>query len=200
MSDCCSVSASSSQKKPVLITVLILNAVMFIVQISAAVIGHSTSLLADSFDMLGDALTYSFSLYVVNRSTVWQTRAALLKAGIIMVFAIGIVLEAVIKVTVTEAMPDIMIMTVFSVVALLVNGLCFYLLTRHRHADINLYSTWICARNDIICNVSVLAAAGLIYVLDSRWPDIIIGLLLAGVLLKSAWGIIYQTKNTISNF
>lgn len=194
MSDCCSVSASSSQKKSILITVLILNAVMFVVQISAAVIAHSTSLLADSLDMLGDALTYGFSLYVVNRSNIWQTRAALLKAGIIILFAVGIILEAIIKVTVTEVMPDVMMMAVFSVVALLVNGLCLYLLTRHRHADINLYSTWVCARNDIICNVSVLAAAGLVYTLDSRWPDIIIGLLLAMVLLKSAWGIIRQTR------
>ena len=89
-----------------------------------------------------------------------------------------------------------MMMIVFSLIGLLVNGLCLYLLTRHRHDDINLYSTWLCARNDIIGNVSVMITALLVFIFNSRWPDIIIGLILASVLFKSAVKIVAKSKDS----
>lgn len=190
MGDCCDVSNQLHQKKNVLIAVLIINAVMFFSQFSAALVGHSTSLLADSFDMLGDAFAYAVSLYAVNKGGAWLARAAFIKGVIIAIFGVGIIFEAVIKTVFTEAYPHVTIMSVFGILGLIANGVCLYLLTRHRNQDINMRSTWICARNDIIGNVAVLITAGLVFVLNSRWPDIIIGCLLAIVLLRSAYQII----------
>ena len=61
------------------------------------------------------------------------------------------------------------------------NGLC-----RFRRQDVNMASTWECSRNDVISNVGVLAAAGLVAATSSPWPDILIGLAMAAVVLRSA--------------
>ena len=48
--------------------------------------------------------------------------------------------------------------------------------------------------NDLIANVGVLFAGLLTYILGSRWPDIIVGVLIAGLFLKSAIHVICQAK------
>ena len=45
--------------------VLAINALMFMVERIAGILAHSTSLLGDAPDMLGDALVCGFSLYEV---------------------------------------------------------------------------------------------------------------------------------------
>jgi Co/Zn/Cd efflux system component len=47
-------------------------------------------------------------------------------------------------------------------------------------------STWLCSRNDLIANAGVLVAAGATYLLASRWPDILVGVAIAALFLKSA--------------
>ena len=43
--------------------------------------------------------------------------------------------------------------------ALSANAVCLLLLWQHRAQDINMRSVWLCSRNDIVANVSVLVAA-----------------------------------------
>jgi Co/Zn/Cd efflux system component len=50
----------------VLLAVLSINGALFLIELSAGLAAHSTALLADSADMLGDAIVYGFSLYVVG--------------------------------------------------------------------------------------------------------------------------------------
>ena len=69
------------KQKGVLTLVLIINALVFVVEAAAGLLAHSTALFADSLDMLGDALVYAFSLYVLWRSAEWKARAAVLKAS-----------------------------------------------------------------------------------------------------------------------
>jgi Co/Zn/Cd efflux system component len=70
--------------------------------------------------------------------------------------------------------------------ALAANSFCFVLLWRHRADDINMSSVWLCSRNDIIANVSVLFAAVGVWLTHSGWPDILVGLALAALFLRSA--------------
>jgi len=85
-------------------------------------------------------------------------------------------------------------MGVFGVIALLANTLSFVLLTRFRDGDINLRATWICSRNDMIGNVGVLLAAALVMWTGSSSPDIAIGLLIAAVVIHSAWRILREAN------
>lgn len=198
MGDCCKVDAEIPQKKQVLIWVLMINTIIFFVQFTAAIVAHSSSLLADSLDMLGDAITYSVSLYAATHGGRWLAKAALLKGIIIAVFSLVIYIEVIYKLLYLQTLSNVGLMTIFSIVGLLFNGLCLYLLTHHRNKDINMYSTWVCARNDILGNISVLMTAGLTMLTLSRWPDIIVGAGLASVLFYSSIKILKISTKELS--
>jgi cation diffusion facilitator family transporter len=169
----------------VLWIVLAINSMMFVIEGTAGLLAHSTALLADALDMLGDAMVYGFSLFVLDRSARWQAGASLVKGLFMLAFGIGVLLQAFYKVFV-PVMPGVEAMGMVGTLALAANLVCFTLLYRHRGDNINMSSTWLCSRNDLIANVGVLLAAGTSYLLVSRWPDILIGSLIAGLFLHSA--------------
>jgi Co/Zn/Cd efflux system component len=171
--------------------VLAINAVMFVVEGWAGLVAHSTSLLADALDMLGDALVYGFSLFVLARSARWLAGAGLAKGGFMLAFGLGVLGEALYKVF-HPVMPGVETMRVVGVIALAANLVCFFLLYRHRSDNLNMSSTWLCSRNDLIANVGVLLAAGITYLLVSRWPDIIVGCIIAILFLRSAFSVLNQ--------
>lgn len=196
MSNCCEnkgceLSALRAAHGRVLWTVLAINGLMFVVEGTAGVIARSTSLQADALDMLGDAFVYGFSLFVLARSVRWQARAALVKGLFMLTFGLGVLGEAVHKIVV-PVMPAADMMGLVGSVALGANLLCFVLLYRHRADNMNMSSTWLCSRNDLIANVGVLLAAASSFLLTSRWPDIVVGALIAGLFLHSAWDVLRQ--------
>jgi Co/Zn/Cd efflux system component len=73
------------------------------------------------------------------------------------------------------------------------NGICFLLLFRHRCDDLNMRSTWLCSRNDIIANAAVLVAAGAVAMFDAAWPDILVGAAIAALFLKSALTVLSES-------
>ena len=81
--------------------------------------------------------------------------------------------------------------------ALIANLTCLTLLTRHRSDDINMHSVWLCSRNDIIANTGVLAAAAGVAITQSGWPDIIIGLIIATLFLRSAFEVITRANRQL---
>ena len=188
----CELTAMRESHSKVLWIVLAINAVMFVVEGSAGFLAHSTSLLADALDMLGDALVYGFSIFVLARSLRWQAGAALAKGGFMIVFGVGVMAEAVHKIL-YPVMPGVETMGIIGCIALAANLVCFFLLYRHRGDNLNMSSTWICSRNDLIANVGILIAAASSYLLVSRWPDILMGGIIAALFLSSAWGVIHQS-------
>ena len=190
MDACCETKAEElnvlrGKHKNVLTIVLVINAVLFVVEAAAGLLANSTALLADSLDMLGDSLVYGFSLYVLWRSAAWKAKAALLKGAIMAVFGVGVLFEAVHKMLV-GVVPNAETMGIIGSLVLVGNGICFLLLFRHRSDDLNMRSTWLCSRNDIIANLSVLVAAAGVTIFNSGWPDILVGAAIAALFLKSA--------------
>lgn len=190
MADCCNdkaceIDALRSRQSATLRIVLGINAVMFGVELTAGIMSGSVSLLADSLDMLGDALVYGFSLYVVARGARMKAQAALLKGGIMAAFGLFVLAQAVHRMLFPHV-PVFEMIGAIGALALAANGLCLSLLWRHRVDDINMRSVWLCSRNDIIANVSVLFAAVGVWLTGSGWPDVIVGLALASLFLRSA--------------
>jgi cation diffusion facilitator family transporter len=185
--DCCGseLASATGAERRTLVIVLVLNAAMFLAEFSAGLLAGSTALLADSLDMLADAMVYALGLFALGRAPHWRARAALTSGMLQLALGLGVGVEAAVKLFV-DALPDTATMGVFGVIALLVNGVCFLLLSRYRDGDINLRATWICSRNDMLGNVGVLAAAGMVSWLNARWPDILIGLLIAAIVIRSA--------------
>jgi Co/Zn/Cd efflux system component len=141
--------------------------------------------------MLGDASVYGFSLFVLARSPRWQAGAALAKGGFMLLFGLGVLGEGAHKVL-HPVMPGSEAMGIVGGLALAANLVCYLLLYRHRGDNLNMSSTWLCSRNDLIANVGVLLAATSGYLLASRWPDIIVGTLIAALFVHSAVDIIRQ--------
>jgi cation diffusion facilitator family transporter len=158
---------------------------MFFVEFGAGLVSGSSALLADSLDMLGDSIVYAFSLFVVHRSLTWKARAALVKGVIMVLFGVAVLVEVAFKLR-SGAVPEAPTMAAVGLLALAANVLCFSLLWRHRADDINLRSTWLCSRNDLIANGAVLVAAALVAWSGARWPDILVGLGIAILFLRTS--------------
>jgi len=182
----CAVDALHQRQRGTLRIVLGINAVMFLVIVVAALYGRSAALLADSLDNLGDALTYSLSLYAVSRGTTVKARVALFKGGLIFLAACAVAAQISWRL-VFPGIPVFEVMGVFSLLGLAANSLCLYLLWRHRREDVNMSSVWECSRNDIASNVSVLVAAGAVWLTGSGWPDILVATALVWLLMRSAF-------------
>jgi len=192
----CAVDALHDRQRRTLIKVLLINAIMFISIAVAAFYGKSTALLSDSLDNLGDALTYSLSLFAVSKGPVIKARVALFKGGLIFIAA-SFVMAQIIHRLVNPVLPSYEIMSIFSIAGLVANGLCLFLLWRHRDEDINMSSVFECSRNDIASNVSVILAAAGVWMFNSGLPDIIIATLLVVLLLRSSARVI---KGALSEF
>jgi cation diffusion facilitator family transporter len=190
MADCCedkacALDALRERQSSTLKQVLGINAVMFVVELAAGVLSGSTALLSDSLDNLGDALTYGLSMYAVSRGARSKARVALFKGTLI--FTAGIaVLGQVIYRFIVPSVPIFEAMGAISILALGANGTCLALLWKHRQEDINMSSVWECSRNDIASNIAVLVAAAGVWLTQSGWPDLLVGLGLGCLFLGSA--------------
>lgn len=180
----------------VLIAVLAINAIMFAVELAAGISARSSALLADSLDMFGDAAVYGFSLFVLWRSERWKARAAVLKGALMAVFGAGVLAETV-RHALSGTEPTGAVMGAVGALALAANTACLLLLLRHRNADLNMKSTWLCSRNDVVANLAVLGAAAAVVLTGSRWPDLAVGAAIASLFLHSAVGVLRDAARSL---
>jgi cation diffusion facilitator family transporter len=190
MADCCedktcTVEELAKRQSSTLKIVLLINAVMFIVELAAGLHSGSSSLLSDSLDNLGDALTYGISLYAVDRGVTYKAKVAIFKGALILLAGLFVLGQVGYRLL-FPIMPSYETMGAISILALLANGTCLALLWKHRQEDVNMSSVWECSRNDIVSNISVFVAAIGVWLLNSGWPDILIALALAVMFLRSA--------------
>ncbi len=200
MTDCCTNAACEIDKlqarqSNTLKIVLGINIGMFLVEFVAGLVAVSTALLADSLDMLGDALVYGFSLYVVSRNDAWKAVSALIKGGIMALFALFVLGQGVYKLF-NPMTPQFETIGLIALLALAANAVCLSLLWRHRADDVNMRSVWLCSRNDIIANTSVLFAALGVWLANSQWPDLVVGLGIALLFLRSAFHVFKDATAT----
>ena len=201
MSSCCDnksceLETLRKNQSRILKWVLAINATMFLVEYSAGIIAHSTALLGDSLDMLGDALVYGFSLYVLTRSQKWLAVSALLKGLIMLAFGLFVLAEAGYKI-INPVLPSAELIGSIGILALAANLLCLKLLWAHKSDDINMRSVWLCSRNDVIANSGVILASIAVWLLQSQWPDIIVGLAIALLFLRSAWHVLHEASQQL---
>lgn len=198
---CCETKSSElillrAKQGSVLKIVLAINITMFFVEFIFGLLAKSSALTADSLDMLGDAIVYAFSLYVLHKNESWRAGAAFLKGLIIVGFAGFVLLDTSLK-ALSNTLPIYETMGVIGVLALAANLTCLLLLMRHRNDDLNMRSTFICSRNDIISNTGVLIAALMVYLSSSKWPDIVVGYLIAVLFFRSAWPILSESWKSL---
>ena len=195
---CCQGKAKELEKlqkrqAKILWIILAVNAVMFVVEFIGGIRAASLSLTGDSLDMLGDALVYGCSLYVIQKGKRAQARSAILKSSIMFLTAIAVFARATYQLF-AQTVPTASLMSEIGILALVANLICFLLLIRHRNDNINMSSVWLCSRNDIIANTSVLITAGLVFLTGSFLPDFILGLILTVVFAQSAGQVLQKAR------
>jgi cation diffusion facilitator family transporter len=196
MDNCCEKKSDElaklrSQQERVLYIVFAINALMFIVEFTGGWLIRSTALLGDSLDMFGDASVYALTLFVLHRSQRARAGAALAKGIFMLVFGLVVIIDAWYKTTL-GTIPDAEWMGGLALLALAANAVSFLYLYRHRRDDLNMRSTWLCSRNDLIANISVIVAAVLVAATGSFWPDVMVGVVIACLFLYSSWQVITE--------
>ena len=177
--------ASDASQTRVLYWLLGLNGAMFIVEITAGWLAHSAGLMADGIDMFSDAAVYAAALYAVGKAARYKLGAAKLAGLIQIVLAAGIFYRVSTQISAgLTPVPDAMIG--FSVLALLVNAICLYLVAKHRNDGVHMRASYIFSANDVITNVGVIVAGVLVAWLSSPYPDWIIGAIIGAVVLSGA--------------
>jgi cation diffusion facilitator family transporter len=194
---CDSLKSLADKQRKVLWIVLAINGFMFFVEYFWGLYAHSQALMADSLDMLGDAFAYASTLYVVGMSNYAKARSSQFKAWIMIALGLSVFAKTIYSFYYGHQ-PLSVTMFVVAFIALIANAFCLWLLTKHKNDDINFKSVWICSRNDIISNSSVLIAAFFVSYLNTAWPDIVVGLLIAFLFLKSAVNILSDSAEVIN--
>jgi Co/Zn/Cd efflux system component len=172
---------------------LVLNVVMFGVEIVSSFAAQSVSLLADAIDFLGDAGNYGVALFVLGLAPVWRSRTALWKGWLMIGYGVFVLGKSAWQWT-AGVVPEPVIMGWVSVLALAVNVGVAALLYAHRQGDAQARSVWLCSRNDALGNLAVLVAAGGVWATGQGWPDIAVALVLAGLALTSGMAVIGQAR------
>ena len=177
--------------KRILWVVIAINAIMFIVEMSAGKLAGSQALQADALDFLGDSLTYGLSLAVIGMSLKVRSMAALLKGVSLLLMGLWVFGSTVYQVVIL-GVPEAQIMGVVGLLALAANLASVFLLMRYKDGDANVRSVWLCSRNDAIGNVAVMIASVAVWFTMSAWPDLIVAAIMAGLFLRSAQLILIQ--------
>ncbi|MBI2453439.1 cation transporter [Candidatus Peregrinibacteria bacterium] len=195
--DCCAVNlnnADGKTLKKVLFLVLFINFGMFLVETVSGFISHSNALLADSLDMLGDAFVYGISIAVLFKHPSVRAKGSLVKGIIMLLLGFFVVGENIFKI-INPVIPIAETITIIGLLALLANAASFALLFKHKAKDLNVRSAWICSRNDVAGNIGVIIAGLMVAKFNSMWPDVIVGLIISFIVIRSSFQIIKESLN-----
>lgn len=193
---CCGHTATfdglSADYKRRLWLVIAINAAMFAVEIGAGALAGSQALQADALDFLADSMTYGMSLAVIGLSAQTRAGVALAKAASLTGMALWVLGSTAYHVLVL-GLPRAEVMGAVGVLALAANLASVLILMRYKDGDANVRSVWLCSRNDAIGNVAVMLAAGAVWLTATKWPDLIVAALMAGLFLTSSTQILQQS-------
>lgn len=185
----CEIEIKNRDQSRVLILLLAINGVMFVAEVIAGIMGDSTALIADSLDMLADATVYAIGLYAVGRSLLVKAKAAHLSGIFQIVLGLGVLFD-IVRRAVIGSEPESMMMIVVGIVALVANTVCLVLIYKHRQGEVHMRASWIFSKNDVIANLGVIGGGLLVATTGSSWPDLIIGLIIAAIVIRGGLHII----------
>ncbi len=194
MSECgCEMEARNTQERKTLQIVLAINALMFILELALGIIAESTGLIADSLDMFADASVYLISLYAIGRSNNLKRKAAKFSGILQTVLAFFVVFEVGRRFIFGSEPLSLLMMTV-GCLALIANAICLTLISKHKDDGIHMRASVIFSANDVIANIGVILSGILVLIFKSRYPDLIIGLIIAALVFRGGIRIINESQ------
>lgn len=184
-----------AEQRKLLWIVLVINFAFFIIEMSTGLISRSMGLVADSLDMLADSFVYGISLFAVGGTVVKKKRIARIAGYFQITLAILGFLEVLRRFFGHEQLPDFSTMIGISILALIANSICLYLLQKSKSKEeAHMKASMIFTSNDVIINLGVIVAGVLVNWLHSSTPDLIIGSIVFALVIQGAFRILKLSK------
>jgi Co/Zn/Cd efflux system component len=193
----CEVEIKDKSERRVLIALLLINGTMFVAELGVGWWAQSTALIADGLDMLADAMVYGVGLYAVGKSLLVKAHAARISGSLQVLLGL-LVLVDIVRRLIVGSEPVSTLMMGMGFIALIANVTCLILIAKHREGEVHMRASWIFSKNDVIANLGVILAGGLVAWTGSRLPDLVIGLLVALIVIRGGILILQDAKATRS--
>ena len=194
MTNCgCGTEQVEKLERKTLISLLAINAVMFLVEFVMGWLAESTGLISDSLDMLADAAVYGLSLYAIGRGLKKQIKAARLSGILQILLGTGVLLEVLRRLLLGSEPESLRIMGI-GIAALVANIYCLVLISGHRNSGVHMRASWIFSTNDVIANLGVIVSGFLVWLLGNRFPDLIVGAMISVVIVRGGIRILQEAK------
>lgn len=187
-------SEASGVQSKLLWTVLIINFGFFIIEMTTGLLSDSMGLVADSLDMLADSFVYGLSLWAVGSTVIRKKKVARLSGYLQLTLALFGVAEVIRRFIGVEEMPDFRVMIGVSVLALIANSVCLYLLQKSQSKEAHMKASMIFTSNDVIINAGVILAGVMVLITQSKYPDLIIGSVVFLIVFRGAFRILKLGK------
>ena len=187
--------ASNANDRKILRSVLLINLGQSAAGIGIGVWAASTALMGAGLDNLADASVYAVSLYAVGRAAAVKVRAARLSGLLLIGLAVLLLVEVLRRFTGGEEPVGLAMMAMAAVNAAL-NLVCLRLLRRHRGEDVNFKASAIFTNNDSIVNGAVVLSGVLVMWLGSNVPDLVLGLVVAGIAANGGREILREASDS----
>ncbi len=181
---------TSAKQSKILWTVLIINFAFFIIEITTGIISRSMGLVADSLDMLADSIVYGLSLWAVGSTLMRKKKVAVFSGYFQLILALTGLIEVIRRFTGFEQLPDFKSMIVISILALIANSVCLYLLQKSKSSEAHIKASMVFTSNDIIINIGVILAGILVLLTHSKYPDLIVGAIVFLIVVRGAFRIL----------
>jgi cation diffusion facilitator family transporter len=183
-----------SGEKKLLWTVLWINFTFFLIEIVTGFFSRSMGLVADSLDMLADAIVYGLSLYAVGHAVERKKQVAKLSGYFQLALAVFGFAEVIRRFLGFEEVPQFQTMIIVSLFALVGNAICLFLLQKSKSQEAHMKASMIFTSNDVIVNIGVIVAGILVYFTNSKYPDLIVGLIVFFLVARGAFRILKLAK------
>mgnify|MGYP000542520861 CR=1 FL=1 len=188
------ISKNHSEERKALVLVLSINIAFFIIEILAGLLANSMGLVADSLDMLADGIVYGLALIAVGRTLSLKKNIAKAAGFFQLILAVLGFIEVIRRFIGTEKFPDFLTMIVVSFFALIANTICLYILQKSKSKEAHIQASMIFTSNDIIINAGVIFAGIMVNLLNSSYPDLIIGLIVFVIVARGSFKIFQLAK------
>ncbi len=184
----------SAAERKLLRQVLAVNFFFFVLEMLTGFAAGSMGLVADSLDMLADSLVYALALFAVGASLARKKTVARASGYFQIILAVLGFAEVVRRFIREIEIPAFQIMIVISILALAGNAACLYLLQKSQSKDAHIEASRIFTSNDVVINIGVIIAGVLVFLTDSKMPDLAVGTIVFLIVARGAYRILQVAK------
>ncbi len=187
---------SDEVERKMLWWVLAINFSFFVIEMLYGWISKSMGLVADSLDMLADSIVYGMSLIAVGSTVLKKKKIAKISGYFQMFLALLGLVEVIRRFIGMEEIPVFQSMIVISILALIANSVSLFLIQKVKSEEAHMKASAIFTSNDIIINVGVIVAGGLVYFTQSKYPDLVIGSMIFLIVVRGAMRILRLSNSS----